>query len=58
MRGLLADARIQKGTAFKLKEFHDDIMARGRLPISLLRWEMTGLDDEVKRFWEREAIPK
>lgn len=57
MRGLLADARIQKGTAFKLKDFHDDFMARGRLPISLLRWEMTGLDDEVTNFWDREPIP-
>lgn len=58
MRGLLADARIQKGAAFKLKEFHDDFMARGRLPIALLRWEMTGLDDEVSAFWEREPLPK
>jgi hypothetical protein len=57
MRGLLADARIQKGTAFKLKDFHDDFISRGRLPISLLRWEMTGLDDEVTRFWAREKIP-
>lgn len=46
------------GTAFRLKNFHDDVMARGRLPIVLLRWEMTGLDDEVARFWEREPIPK
>jgi uncharacterized protein (DUF885 family) len=57
MRGLLADARIQGGTAFKLKDFHDEVMARGRLPISLLRWEMTGLDDEVEQFWKREVIP-
>ncbi|MDZ7627603.1 MAG: DUF885 family protein [Parvularculaceae bacterium] len=57
MRGLLADARIQKGVAFNLKDFHDDLMARGRLPISLLRWEMTGLDDEVERFWARSPIP-
>ena len=24
------------------------------LPLSLLRWEMTGLDDEVQAFWQRE----
>jgi hypothetical protein len=58
MRGLLADIRNQKGAAFTLKDFHDDFMGRGRLPISLLRWEMTGLDDEVARFWKREPIPK
>ncbi len=58
MRGLLADVRIQQGTAFRLKAFHDDFMARGRLPIALLRWEVTGLDDEVSAFWERAPIPK
>jgi hypothetical protein len=58
MRGLLADVRNQKGEAFSLKEFHDDFLARGRLPIALLRWEMTGLDDEVARFWRREPIPE
>ncbi len=57
MRGLLADARNQKGTDFKLKDFHDDFMARGRLPIALLRWEMTGLEDEVSAFWDRRPIP-
>jgi uncharacterized protein (DUF885 family) len=57
MRDLLVQARIQQGTGFRLKEFHDDFMARGRLPISLLRWEMTGLDDEVSAFWDREPIP-
>ena len=46
------------GTAYRLKNVHDDVMARGRLPIVLLRWEMTGFDDAVARFWEREPIPK
>ncbi len=58
MRGLLADVRIQKGEKFVLKDFHDDFMARGRLPMALLRWEMTGLHDEVQKFWSREPIPK
>jgi hypothetical protein len=25
--------------------------------MSLLRWEMTGLDDEVGKFWQREPLP-
>jgi len=25
--------------------------------MSLLRWEMTGLDDEVRQFWQREPLP-
>jgi hypothetical protein len=32
-------------------------MVDGWLPLSLIRWEMTGLDDEVREFWAREAMP-
>jgi len=41
-----------------LKEFHDEFMAAGRLPISLIRWEMTGLDDQVRDLWSRQPIPE
>jgi len=27
------------------------------IPISLIRWEITGLDDEVKEFWKVPDIP-
>ena len=57
MQRLLADLKRQQGDAFELKEFHDALMHAGRLPLSLLRWEMTGLDDEVSRFWQREPMP-
>jgi hypothetical protein len=33
-------------------------MDAGRLPLSLIRWEMTGLDDEVQKFWQQEDMPK
>ncbi len=58
MRGLLADRADQLGDDFEMKEFHDAFMASGRLPISLIRWEMTGLDDEVSDFWRRVPIPE
>ena len=48
---LLADRALQLGDRFSLKEFHDQFLAAGMIPISLIRWEMTGLDDEVRRFW-------
>lgn len=54
---LLADRKRQLGDEFDLKAFHDSLMTSGRLPLSLLRWEMTGLDDEVRQFWKREPIP-
>jgi hypothetical protein len=58
MQRLLADRKRQLGDAFDLKTFHDEFMAAGRLPLSLIRWEMTGLDDEVRHFWKREPMPE
>jgi uncharacterized protein (DUF885 family) len=57
MRKLVADRRQQLGEAFVLRDFHDQFLSLGRLPMSLLRWEMTGLDDEVGKFWQREPLP-
>jgi hypothetical protein len=45
---LLAEVSIQKGDEFRLKDFLDDYFSRGIIPASLIRWEMTGRDDEMK----------
>ena len=37
----------QRGEVFKLKQFFDRLNAIDSIPISLGRWEMTGLDDEI-----------
>lgn len=58
MQRLLADRRRQLGEAFELRQFHDEFMAAGRLPLSLVRWDMTGLDDEVQAFWARAPLPE
>jgi len=58
MQNLLADRRIQLGDDFVLKDFHDEFMAAGRLPLSVIRWEMTGLDDQIEKLWTREPIPR
>lgn len=58
MQKLLADVRRQQGEDFALREFHDTLMAKGRLPLSLIRWEMTGRDDEIQNFWARQPLPK
>lgn len=57
MQRLLADRKQQLGDGFDLGAFHDELMAYGWLPLSLIRWEMTGLDDEVRHFWRREPMP-
>ena len=45
---LLAERSQQLGGRFRLRDFLDDYFARGLIPASLIRWEMTGLDDEVR----------
>jgi len=48
---LLAEKRAQLGSEFRMKAFMDDFNARGLIPASLLRWEMTG-----KKFPELEEM--
>ena len=58
MQALLADRKRQLRDDFNLREFHDTLMQSGRLPLSVLRWEMTGLDDEIAMLWSREPLPQ
>lgn len=58
MQRLLADRKRQLGDDFDLRAFHDEFIAIGWLPLSLIRWQMTGLDDEVRHFWQRQAMPR
>ena len=37
----------ERGEPFRLKDFFDQLHAIDSIPISLGRWEMTGLDDEI-----------
>lgn len=46
---LLAERAAQLGDDFDLREFHDEFLAAGAIPIALIRWEMTGRDDQVQR---------
>jgi len=45
---LLAERALQQGDSFKVKQFHDQFIASGLIPIALIRWEMTGKDDQVR----------
>ena len=38
----------ERGEKFQLSEFFDRLNAIDSIPISLARWEMTGLDDEIR----------
>ena len=48
---LLADRSHQLGDRFSLRETLDAFHGAGVIPVSLIRWELTGLDDEVRRLW-------
>jgi hypothetical protein len=49
--GLLADRAVQMGDTFTLQKFMDEFLGCGMVPVSLSRWEMTGLDDETRKMW-------
>ena len=48
---LLSERSLQMGDTFNLGAFHDDLLSRGMIPLTLLRWEMTGYDDQVREYW-------
>ena len=48
---LLADRSRRPDQKFRLRRFMDEFFASGMIPVSLIRWEMTGLEDEIRRMW-------
>ena len=46
---LLAERALQLGDDFTLKGFMDEFSAAGVIPVSLIRWELTGQADEIDR---------
>ncbi|MDX1482554.1 MAG: hypothetical protein R3315_12800, partial [Woeseiaceae bacterium] len=41
----------ERGEEFRMADFFDTLNRIDSIPISLARWEMTGLDDEIRRIW-------
>jgi hypothetical protein len=48
---LISERAFQLGAEFDLGDFHDDMLSRGIIPLTLIRWEMAGLDDEAAAVW-------
>ncbi|MCZ6918342.1 MAG: DUF885 family protein [Gemmatimonadetes bacterium] len=46
---LMAERAIQLGDNFTMKGFMDEFTAAGVIPVSLVRWQLTGRDEEVIR---------
>lgn len=49
---LLSERALQLGDDFELGTFHDRILRAGWIPLTLIRWELTGFEDEVASLWE------
>ncbi|MGB7295323.1 MAG: DUF885 family protein [Candidatus Aminicenantales bacterium] len=45
----MADRAIQTGNDFTLQKFMDEFLGCGMIPVSLSRWQMTGLEDEIRK---------
>ena len=45
---LIAERSRQLGDAFTLSSFYEDVDALGVIPVSLIRWQLTGKDDEIR----------
>jgi len=46
------DRAQQLGDDFVLKDFIDEYLEAGMIPQSLIRWQITGYDDEIKELWQ------
>ncbi len=50
---LLAERARQLGDRFTLAAFFEEVDALGVIPVSLIRWQLTGEDDEIRALTER-----
>ncbi len=48
LESLLAEQAMDLGDEFDIKTFHDQFRAAGSIPISLIRWIMTGKEDQIR----------
>jgi uncharacterized protein (DUF885 family) len=48
---LLAERKRQLGDRFDIREFHDQLMELGWLPLALARWEMMQDDSQLRTFF-------
>jgi len=48
---LIAERSYLLGDKFNLRQFMDEFLSSGMVPIALIRWEMTGLEDEIRKLW-------
>jgi hypothetical protein len=50
---LMMDMGRQQGNEFKLYNFFDAFYRAGIMPLALVHWQMTGMDDEIKSLYKK-----
>ena len=53
---IFRDVAMQQEKDFVLRDFIDDFLEVGMIPMSLTRWELTGLEDEMQQLGLLEAV--
>jgi hypothetical protein len=49
LEGLIMDVSRKQGNSFSLYQFFEEFYNVGIIPVSLVRWQMTGMEDEIKK---------
>jgi hypothetical protein len=53
LESIIADRSEQEGDDFSLRRFFDDLNDAGMIPVSLLRWQLTGDDTDIRAIMEK-----
>jgi hypothetical protein len=51
LEALLAERSLALGDQFSLGRFHDEVLSYGMIPLTLIRWLMTGDGEQVEEHW-------
>jgi Bacterial protein of unknown function (DUF885) len=54
LEDLMRERAHQLGDAFRLKRWFEDVYSAGIIPVSLIRWQVTGRDEEIRKIVSTE----
>ena len=55
---MLAETIVAGDYSVDWRGFHDDLLEYGQIPLALVRWELTGNDDQMSLFWTAPEYPQ
>jgi uncharacterized protein (DUF885 family) len=54
LEDLMRERAHQLGDAFTLKRWFEEVYSAGIIPVSLIRWQLTGKDEEIRAIVGKE----